>query len=107
VGFGKSQPAADDIEAEIEELKRVTDKVVALGNKVIAHNDENKPAKLPTFAEVSEAITYLEVLVKRYKDAHRSNEHINDGGVPVRLEGYLSRCLDSVNAPRKTVTSGV
>jgi hypothetical protein len=67
VGAGKVQPTPEDIQAEIDELERVTKKVVTLADKVIAHHDEKKPLDLPTFAEVSAAITYLEALVQRYK----------------------------------------
>jgi AbiU2 len=67
VGAGKLQPTRDDIQAEIDELLRVTHKVVTLGDKVIAHHDQQKPTNLPTFAEVGEAIACLETLVQKYK----------------------------------------
>jgi len=67
VGPGKQQPTPGDIQVEIDELEKVTKKVVALADKVVAHHDENKPSDLPTSAEVEAAITYLEKLVQRYK----------------------------------------
>jgi hypothetical protein len=67
VGEGKVQPSVADVQAEIDELKRVTGKLATFADKVIAHHDEHKLEHLPTFAEVGDAITYLEELVQRYK----------------------------------------
>jgi len=67
VGKRKSQPTSDDFQAEINRLTRVTNNIVRLANKRIAHHDTTSPRRLPTFAEVSIAIDYLENLVRKYK----------------------------------------
>ena len=67
VGSGKMQPLPDDIQIELDELERVTVKIVAFADKVIAHHDEGKPKDLPKFREVDEAIRFLEGLIKRYR----------------------------------------
>ncbi|MEO8382447.1 MAG: hypothetical protein ABI779_22500 [Acidobacteriota bacterium] len=67
VGTGKMQPSIDDIQAELDDLERVTGKITTFANKVIAHHDERKPKALPKFSEVDDAIRFLEDLVKRYR----------------------------------------
>jgi len=76
VGSGKSQPTADDVQAEIDDLQKAAQNFVAFANQVVAHDDETKPTVLPTFAEVDAVISYMEKLVQRYAQlfeaTHRS-----------------------------------
>jgi hypothetical protein len=78
VGEGKAQPSSDDVQGEIDELKRVACRFVDFANQVVAHDDQNRPESLPTFAEVDTVISYLEGLSQRYlqllKATHRSVE---------------------------------
>lgn len=67
VGPGKMQPSIDDMQAELDELERVTVKITTFADKVIAHHDEKKPEDLPKFSEVDDAIRFLENLVRRYR----------------------------------------
>ena len=76
VGANKPQPTADDIQKEIDDLANVAGRFVDFANQVIAHDDQTKPANLPTFGEVDAVIAYMETLVQRYAQlfeaAHRS-----------------------------------
>ena len=76
VGEGKPQPAADDIEAQIQELQKVASRFVSFANKVVAHDDQAKPTTLPTFDEVDVVVKYLEKLIQHYVQlmnaAHRA-----------------------------------
>lgn len=72
VGEGKSQPTAEDIQAEIDELQRVTGKFVTFATKVIAHKDQQRPDELPKFGEVDEAVAYFEQVIQRYQGLLRA-----------------------------------
>jgi len=67
VGVGKSQPSPEDVQSEIDEMQRLTAKIVALADKSIAHHEEKKPEELPTFADVDKVIIFFENLLKRYR----------------------------------------
>jgi hypothetical protein len=66
VGGGK-QPTPDQVQAELDEMRRLTEKIVALADTTVAHHDRERPAELPTFADVEVAIQLFERLLKRYR----------------------------------------
>lgn len=66
VGRGKDEPSELDINRQIGRLKAVSKRFVAFANMVIAHNDMNRPSKLPTFGDIDVVIRYFEELIRHY-----------------------------------------
>lgn len=75
VGPGDAEPPIQQVQGQIDELRRRTRLFVELGNKVIGHSDATPPTTLPTFAEVDDVVSSMEAILQYYTQlltaAHR------------------------------------
>jgi hypothetical protein len=74
IGAGKMQPTADDVDAEIQELKIRTSRVVEFADKAVAHHDRTPPSELPTYGEIEQAVSHCESLIQKYIGLFRATD---------------------------------
>jgi hypothetical protein len=76
VGSGHAEPPIQQVQGQIDELRKRTHLFIELGNKVIGHSDVVPPSTVPTFAEVDDVISSMEKILQYYNQlltaAHRS-----------------------------------
>ena len=72
VGPGRQYINPQTIKDEIETLGEKADKIRKLANRRIAHRNKSDIKHLPTYAEIDDALDYIETLIRRYLLIFRS-----------------------------------